>query len=114
MSVVDHASVRSTQTRRSVDVSVENVECERFEDQTTMSVTEQPLFRVFKGITEDATFENGEDSDGEIGPFLDDVAHEPSIDELHDDQSILSLESASTNTVNVLLPPPFTNEELKK
>jgi len=35
---------------------------------------------------------------------------------LYDEQPILSLESEieTTNTVNVLPPPPFTNDELKK
>ena len=108
-----HASARSARTGRSVDVSVENVGYERLEDQTTTSIPEQPSLRVFKGITEDATFENGEDSDGEIGPFLDDVVHEASINELYDEQPMLSLESETTNTVNVLPPPPFTNDELK-
>ena len=114
MCLTHHASVRSTQTRRSAHVSVENVGHERLEAQTTTSIPEQILLRAFKGVTEGATFETSEDSDGEIGPFLDDVAHEASVDELHDEQPTLSLESASSNTVNVLPPPSFTNEELKK
>ena len=56
---------------------------------------------------------NGEDSDGDIGPFLDVVVNEASIDELYGEQPILSVEFEITNTVNVLPPPPFTNDELK-
>ena len=110
-----HDSARSERTARSIDVSVENVGYERLEDQTTTSIPAQPSLRVFRGIHEDATFENGEDSDGEIGPFLDAVEHEASIDELYDEQPQLSVESEIETTNNNLLPPPpFTNDELKK
>ena len=54
----------------SLETSVENVAYERLEDNTTTSIPMQPSLRVFQGITEEATFEDGGDSDGEIGPFF--------------------------------------------
>ena len=74
------ASARSARTARSVDISVENVGYERLEDQTTTIIPAQPSLRVFKGIHEDATFENGEDNNEEVGLFLDAIVNEASID----------------------------------
>ena len=50
-----------------------NVGYERLENAPITSIPEQPSLRVFKGIYEDTTFENGEDSDMEVGPLLDAV-----------------------------------------
>ena len=87
---------------------------ERLDDQTFTSIPAQPSLKVFKGIHKNTTFENGEDSDGEIGPFFDAIEREVSIDELYDEPSMLSIEFENTKTVAVLSPLPFTNNELKK
>ena len=82
---------------------------------TTTSIPMQSSLRVFQGITEEATFEDGEDSDGEIGPFFDAVEHEEYMDDAYDEQPIFSLEtSIESNDADVPPPPPFTLDELKK
>ena len=94
---------------------MENVGYERLENATITSIPEQPSLRILNGIYEDATFENGEDSDGEVGPFLDAVVNEADMDELYDEQLISTVEPViETNTATALPPPPFTNDELRK
>ena len=106
---------RSVRTVRNVEINVENMGYERLGNVTITSIPERPSLRVFKGIYEDDTFENGEDDDGEIGPFLDAVVNEADMDELYDKQPISNVEPAiETNTENALSPPPFTNDELRK
>ena len=64
--------------------------------------------RVFQGITEEARFENGEDSDNGVDPF-----YEVDQDEEYDEGPILSYNSnpdPSTNNQNI--PPLFTRDEL--
>ena len=93
---------------------MDNVAYERLEDNTTTSIPMQPSLRVFQGITEEATFEDGEDSDVEIGPFFDAVEHEESMDDAYDEQPILLLEtSIESNYSDDPPPPPFTLDELK-
>ena len=88
---------------------------ERLEDNTTTSIPIQPSLQLFQGITEEATFEDGEDSGGEIGPFFDAVEHEESMDDAYDEEPILSLEtSIESNDADVPPPPPFALDELKK
>ena len=67
---------------------MENVAYERQEEITTTIIPMQPSLRVFQGIAEEATFEDGEDSDGEISPFFDAVEHEESMDDAYDEQPI--------------------------
>ena len=99
----------------SLETSVENVDYERLEDNTTTSIPMQPSLRLFQGITEEANFEDGEDSDGEIGPFFDAVEREESMDDAYDENPILSLEtSIESNDADVPPPPPFTRGRTDK
>ena len=102
-----------SQSARSHDVSVENVPYERLEDDRTTSIPKQPSLRVFCGISEEATFENGEDSDGETGPFLDAVEDEEEKDNGYNEEPLQVLETETETEINNTLPE-FTSDELKK
>ena len=99
----ENNSTRSVLTRRSLDVSVENTEYERLDDQTFTSIPAQPSPKVYKGIHEDANFENREDSDGEVGPFFDAVESEGSMDELYDGKSMSTKETQSVKYMDDIM-----------
>ena len=104
-----------SQSASSHDVSVKNVPYERLEDNRTTSIPKQPSLRVFCGISEEATFEDGEDSDGETGPFLDAVEDEEEKDNGYNEEPLQVLETeteAETQINNT--SPEFTSGELKK
>ena len=54
----------------SAKIRVTSCSCERLESNTSNSITKQPMLIILKGVSEDTAFEDGYDSDGNVGPFL--------------------------------------------
>ena len=70
--VQEEAEVASVSTA-SLDVSIENVPYKMMDDGSMSSVPRMPSLRSFKNINENNDYEDGYDSDGEIGPFFNAV-----------------------------------------
>ena len=79
---------------------------EKLENDATTSIPKISSLRVFRGISEEATFEDGEDSDGEIGPLLDTVENEQHMDEALDEQPLLADKGGIASNINATPLPP--------
>ena len=86
---------------------------ERLENDTTSSIPKHPSLRAFQGTLEDATFEDGRDSDSNIGPFFDAVEGEEQQDRTHDDAQLQS-HATSNSSISDNLLPTVASEELTK
>ena len=58
-----------------VDVSVAAVQYETLDDGSITSIPEQPELRKLTNVSETNDYDDGCDSDGEIGPFYDAVVN---------------------------------------
>ena len=78
-----------------VDVSVVAVQYETLDDGSITSIPEQPELRKLTNVSETNDYDDGCDSDGEIGPFYDAVVNELEIDNAYVEY-----------TIDEIKPPP--------
>ena len=62
------------------DMSISAVPYESMDDGSIFSIPQKPNLRKFANVSEDNEYENGYDSDGEIGPFFEEVMEEDAMD----------------------------------
>ena len=93
------------------DMSIVVVTYESMDDGSISSIPQQPKLRKFTNVSEDNEYENGCDSDDEIGPFFEAVTDEDAMDDSYIEPADKFTAEALTAPLPVEPTPTLTTNE---